>query len=473
MPSPSLELDGESPLVDSSAGTIHHLPWHVGIGVEEVPQLQFQLQLQHPYQLQLQHQHQHQPQYQAQHQYSSPSSYPTWSSPATPAETTVDTPQQFQTPAALPCNSTGYFPQQAYAQLQQDQQGTYRTVEDHPSNHQHLQNHQNQQHQQHQHHQHQQQRRRRQQQQQQQQQHHYHQELPEHTGNQGAIPQQTLEPHPKMPTRKRSGPGPTLDVSDKQPKTASSPRRQRRQTQQQPQKSASQTQQKQPRQQKADEAKPKKRGRKPKYVTVDPSPPASDDEELQGLDDDGASLPDGPQRTHVLERNRVAATKCRLRKRDEASALASREQTVEDQNRYLSSCFDSLVSEVLQLKTELLRHTDCGCVLIQRYIAHEAKKTVENMTGVSEQSSQWSDPFTTSSRGSVDYSNISPTNPEQGHEYYSLPWDQAPPAHGRPQQMEYYHACSKSQNQSVPSPAGLDPFHGPRMGTLAQDMPVT
>ncbi|KFA63939.1 hypothetical protein S40285_03747 [Stachybotrys chlorohalonatus IBT 40285] len=467
MPSPSLELDGESPLVDGSAGTIHQLPWQVGTGVEELPQLQLQLQLQHQYQLQLQHQHQHQSQYQAQHQYSSPSSYPTWSSPATPAETTVDTPRQFQTPAALPCNSTGYFPQQAYAQLQQDQQGTYRTVEDHPSRHQHLQHH-HQHHHQHQHHQHHQQQR------QQQPQDQYQQDPLEHTGIQGAIPQQILEPRPRMPTRKRSGPGPTLDVSDKQPKTVSSPRRQRRQTQQQPQKPASQTQQKQPRQQKTDEAKPKKRGRKPKYVPVDPSPPASDDEELQGLDDDdGASLPDGPQRTHVLERNRVAATKCRLRKRDEASALASREQTVEDQNRYLSSCFDSLMSEVLQLKTELLRHTDCGCVLIQRYIAHEAKKTVENMTGVSEQSSQWSDPITTSSRGSVDHSNISPTNPEQGHEYYSLPWNQAPLAHGGPPQMEYYHACSKSQNQSAPSPSGLDPFHGPSMGTLAPDMQVT
>ncbi|KFA71812.1 hypothetical protein S40288_09918 [Stachybotrys chartarum IBT 40288] len=135
------------------------------------------------------------------------------------------------------------------------------------------------------------------------------------------------------------------------------------------------------------EAKPTIRGRKPIYAPVDAFPKGAATRRC-GLDNDGASLPDGPQRTHALERDHAAATKCWLKKRDEASTLSSREQTVEDQNRY---------------------------------IAHEAKKTVENMTGFSKQSGLWSDPFTTSSRSFVDYNNISPTNPEQGHEYYLLP----------------------------------------------------
>ncbi|KAH8168469.1 bZIP transcription factor domain-containing protein [Sarocladium implicatum] len=87
------------------------------------------------------------------------------------------------------------------------------------------------------------------------------------------------------------------------------------------------------------------------------------------------------QRMRVMERNRIAATKCRTRKRSEASTLASCEQQMEEQHRQLSSCFESLRHELYVLKTQLLQHTDCNCVLIQRYIANEAKKSVDRMTG--------------------------------------------------------------------------------------------
>jgi hypothetical protein len=89
--------------------------------------------------------------------------------------------------------------------------------------------------------------------------------------------------------------------------------------------------------------------------------------------------PQRQRRRRVLERNRLAATKCRTRKRDEASALAAREQEMEDDNRYLASVYDALTAEIYELKTQLLRHTECGCVLIQRYIASEAKRSVDNL----------------------------------------------------------------------------------------------
>jgi hypothetical protein len=50
------------------------------------------------------------------------------------------------------------------------------------------------------------------------------------------------------------------------------------------------------------------------------------------MDKDGVSR-DGCHK--ILECNRIAAKKCRVRKLDEASALASRAQTLEDQDRYL------------------------------------------------------------------------------------------------------------------------------------------
>ncbi|KAM6508104.1 hypothetical protein FALCPG4_017992 [Fusarium falciforme] len=123
----------------------------------------------------------------------------------------------------------------------------------------------------------------------------------------------------------------------------------------------------------AESPKPRKRGRNPKKQAKKQKA-AGQQEELH--DDD---LIKDPRRGRVLERNRIAASKCRHRKRDEALALASREQAMEDQNRYLSTYFGSLSAEIYYLKTQLLRHTDCDCVLIQKYIANEAKKCVDGL----------------------------------------------------------------------------------------------
>ncbi|KAH6957589.1 hypothetical protein BKA56DRAFT_602065 [Ilyonectria sp. MPI-CAGE-AT-0026] len=130
----------------------------------------------------------------------------------------------------------------------------------------------------------------------------------------------------------------------------------------------------------SDVPKPRKRGRKPK---VEPKEPAKACRKQKGESNDDEDLPRDPRRPRILERNRIAATKCRLRKRDEASALASREQAMEDQNRYLSTCFDQLTAEIYHLKTQLLRHTDCNCVLIQKYIANEARKSVDGLLSCS------------------------------------------------------------------------------------------
>ncbi|KAF6527554.1 hypothetical protein HZS61_007856 [Fusarium oxysporum f. sp. conglutinans] len=123
----------------------------------------------------------------------------------------------------------------------------------------------------------------------------------------------------------------------------------------------------------AESPKPRKRGRKPKKQPKEQKVAG----QLEELDDD--DLPKDPRRRRVLERNRMAANKCRLRKRDKALALTSREEAMEDRNRYLMTCFDSLTVEIYYLKTQLLQHTDCNCVLIQKYITNEAKKCADGM----------------------------------------------------------------------------------------------
>ncbi|KAH6957528.1 hypothetical protein BKA56DRAFT_502281, partial [Ilyonectria sp. MPI-CAGE-AT-0026] len=130
----------------------------------------------------------------------------------------------------------------------------------------------------------------------------------------------------------------------------------------------------------SDVPKTRKRGRKPK---VEHKEPAKAHRKQKGESNDDDDLPKDPRRRRILERNRVAATKCRLRKRDEASALASREQAMEEKNRYLSTCFDQLTAEIYHLKTQLLRHTDCNCALIQKYIANEARKSVDGLLSFS------------------------------------------------------------------------------------------
>lgn len=129
---------------------------------------------------------------------------------------------------------------------------------------------------------------------------------------------------------------------------------------------------------------PKKRTRKaPKQAPI--QPPAeglqeAEEARKQTAELDSLSSPK-PVRTKVLERNRVAATKCRTRKRSEASTLAQCEQEMEDRNRQLSATFEELRHEIYVLKTQLLQHNSCNCVLIQKYIANEAKKSVDKLVG--------------------------------------------------------------------------------------------
>lgn len=89
---------------------------------------------------------------------------------------------------------------------------------------------------------------------------------------------------------------------------------------------------------------------------------------------------DRHERRRVLERNRLAATKCRNRKRDEAKDLEAQEQEAQERNRHLLATLAQLRTHVVDLKTLVLRHTDCNCETIQKYIARHAEKAVGELT---------------------------------------------------------------------------------------------
>ncbi|KAF4459819.1 Transcription factor atf21 [Fusarium albosuccineum] len=81
----------------------------------------------------------------------------------------------------------------------------------------------------------------------------------------------------------------------------------------------------------------------------------------------------------VQERNRVASSKFRTKKKEDARKLKSDEQGMEEINHRLSSCAADLTLEVYRLKMKLLQHTDCSCSLIQTYIANEAQRYIRDL----------------------------------------------------------------------------------------------
>lgn len=86
-------------------------------------------------------------------------------------------------------------------------------------------------------------------------------------------------------------------------------------------------------------------------------------------------------KTIVRERNRVSAAKCRNHKRDLANKLKVKVEELTELHQELSLCCKEVKSEVIRLKTEILRHADCDCDVVRAYISAEAKKIVGQLTG--------------------------------------------------------------------------------------------
>ncbi|KAH7247625.1 uncharacterized protein BKA55DRAFT_595199 [Fusarium redolens] len=110
----------------------------------------------------------------------------------------------------------------------------------------------------------------------------------------------------------------------------------------------------------------------------------TDDQRRKGslADENGTNISSGAtnhkhaKHKQAQERNRIAANKCRMRKKDDLAKLQSYEQAMEQRHRMLSSCVGDLKEEVLYLKMQLLQHTSCNCTLIHHYISEEAQQYI-------------------------------------------------------------------------------------------------
>ncbi|KAH8820904.1 bZIP transcription factor [Xylogone sp. PMI_703] len=94
---------------------------------------------------------------------------------------------------------------------------------------------------------------------------------------------------------------------------------------------------------------------------VEPDP-GSDDEQENGKDDynnNNKKMTDEEKRKNFLERNRVAALKCRQRKKQWLANLQQKVELFSTENDALQVQLSQLREEVVNLKTLLLAHKDC------------------------------------------------------------------------------------------------------------------
>jgi len=113
-------------------------------------------------------------------------------------------------------------------------------------------------------------------------------------------------------------------------------------------------------------------GRKRKASTVEPK---MEDEEDDGEDDDEQEGNGSTnKRARFLERNRIAASKCRKKKKVMNQRLEEKSRLLHQHNRYLNQLVSSLKSDVLRLKQCLLVHHSCEDEPIKRYLQYEAGK---------------------------------------------------------------------------------------------------
>ena len=110
-------------------------------------------------------------------------------------------------------------------------------------------------------------------------------------------------------------------------------------------------------------APPKKRSRgntgNAQDLDLDSDDAASIKEEDMQINSNGKKMTDEEKRKNFLERNRVAALKCRQRKKQWLANLQTKVELFTQENDALTQQCSQLREEIINLKTLLLAHKDC------------------------------------------------------------------------------------------------------------------
>jgi len=97
--------------------------------------------------------------------------------------------------------------------------------------------------------------------------------------------------------------------------------------------------------------------------------PKSQPQLVEAYTADGFPFQVSSARQSHLEKNRVAAHKCRQRKKEYINGLEDRAREYSSKNKALKENVAMLREEVLELKNEVLRHAGCGFWAVDEYLA--------------------------------------------------------------------------------------------------------
>ncbi|KFH43910.1 Transcription factor-like protein [Hapsidospora chrysogenum ATCC 11550] len=106
----------------------------------------------------------------------------------------------------------------------------------------------------------------------------------------------------------------------------------------------------------------------------------------EGQAEEGSAIQEGDDddddgKAHLRARNRKAAAKFRVRKKQSIKQLQGKEETVREIHRALSEEASQLRDEELHLKNMVLEHSSCGCPQIDDYIQQAAASLAQEKSG--------------------------------------------------------------------------------------------
>ncbi|PNP58803.1 hypothetical protein THARTR1_01051 [Trichoderma harzianum] len=125
------------------------------------------------------------------------------------------------------------------------------------------------------------------------------------------------------------------------------------------------------------------------------------------------------RREQIKQRNRVAASKCRQKKREKVDELKEIKQSLEARNRDLHVEYQRLRQEIGQVKSHLIHHTECNDPNIDRWVENEAKGYVQKLVRNEEQQQQQRMGSISSADGFADAMRITSIH-EAGDPYMGL-----------------------------------------------------
>ncbi|KAF5562606.1 transcription factor atf21 [Fusarium phyllophilum] len=123
------------------------------------------------------------------------------------------------------------------------------------------------------------------------------------------------------------------------------------------------------RQQPEVEPTPKRRQRR---ASKESSLKEEDEDENDGLDETET-------RSKFLKRNRIAASKCRQKKKVWMRELEETKENLENEYNALQSQYSDLMGELTTIKNQLMDHASCNDANIDQWLDNEAKKYVQRI----------------------------------------------------------------------------------------------